>query len=297
MLVTERMRKMRLKHSTPADTSITAREPAKWVRLGARLGYLAKGAVYVLIAFLAARAAWIGGSASGPREVLWTVVEQPIGMVLLAGVAIGLSAYSLWRFTQCIADTEGCGRSFRGLCARAGYFGSGLVYGGLVLLAARILTGVAQRRQQPGDVYVREWTRALMQQPWGQWLVGTVGIGVIVFGLAQLYKTWTGIFRDEGDLSGMSARRRRRAVWFGRFGAAGRGVVFAIIGVWLIVAAKNADPADARGLGGALDTLALQPYGPWLLGAAAGGFFAYGLYQFTLAGYKPQVKRSCERPV
>ncbi len=140
--------------------------------------------MYALIAFLAARGAWIAGSASGPREVLWTVVEQPVGMVLLAGVASGLSAYSLWRFTQCIADTEGCGRSFRGLCARAGYFGSGLVYGGLVMLAAPILTGVARRRQHPDDAYVRGWTRAMMQQPWGRWLVGAVGIGVIVFGLA-----------------------------------------------------------------------------------------------------------------
>jgi len=274
-------------HDSPGETPSSKGEPAKWVRLGARLGYFAKGAVYVLIAFLAARAAWIGGSASGPRELLWTVAEQPVGMVLLAGVAIGLTAYSLWRFTQCIADTEVRGRSFRGLCARAGYLGSGLVYGGLVLAAARILTGVARRRQRPDDAYVRGWTSTLMQQPWGQWLVAAVGIGVIVFGLAQLRKTWTGVFRDEGDLSRMSARRHRRAVWFGRFGAAGRGVVFVIIGVWLIVAAKNADPADARGPGGALDTLALQPYGPWLMGGAAVGLFGYGLYQFTLAGYDP----------
>ena len=41
----------------PAEAPITPLEPAKWVRLGARVGYLAKGTVFVLIAILAARAA------------------------------------------------------------------------------------------------------------------------------------------------------------------------------------------------------------------------------------------------
>ena len=286
---------MTARTAPPAQAPITPLEPAKWVRMGARLGYLAKGTVFVLIAILAARAAWIGGSASGTGEVMWTVVEQPAGVVLLAIVAVGLSAYSLWRFTQCILDTEGRGRSLKGLSARAIYFGSGLVYGGMVLLAGRILAGVARRRHEPDDAAVREWTGTLMQQPWGQWLVAAVGIGVIVFGLVQLRKTWTGIFRDEADLSKMSDRRYRRAVLFGRFGAAGRGVVFSIIGICLIIAAKNADPNAARGLGGALDTLARQPYGPWLLVCVALGLFAYGLYQFTLAGYDPHVTHSSKK--
>ena len=52
------------------------------------------------------------------------------------------------------------------------------------------------------------------------------------------------------------------------------------------MAALEADPAEARGLAGALATLARQPYGPWLLGAVAVGFVAYGVYLFLEARYR-----------
>lgn len=269
-----------------------SRTPAGWIRLGARLGYLTKGAVYVLIALLAARAAWIGESASGYRGAMWAVVDRPVGTALLAAVAVGLAAYAAWRVVQAAYDTEGCGKSLKGLATRAGYLLSGLAYAGLVVAALRILVGVARRRRHADDAYVRGWTEVLMQQPYGRWLVAAAGTGVVVFGLAQLRKTWTGALRDEGDLSDMSRRRYRRALWFGRIGAGARGLVFLLIGGWLVVAGWTADPAAARGLGGALDTLAQHTYGTWLLGIAALGLLAYGLYQFTLAGYDPSLKRS-----
>jgi hypothetical protein len=39
-------------------------------------------------------------------------------------------------------------------------------------------------------------------------------------------------------------------------------------------------------LGGALDALARQPYGPWLLGTVAIGLIAYGIYEFVKARYR-----------
>ena len=75
-------------------------------------------------------------------------------------------------------------------------------------------------------------------------------------------------------------------VHFSRLGMAARGVVFGIIGVFLVIAARHANPAQARGVGGALHTLRQQPYGAALLAVVALGLIAYGCYQFILARYR-----------
>jgi NADPH:quinone reductase-like Zn-dependent oxidoreductase len=46
------------------------------------------------------------------------------------------------------------------------------------------------------------------------------------------------------------------------------------------------DPSEVKDVGDALTALGNRPYGPWLLGVAAAGFIAYGLYQFAKARYR-----------
>jgi hypothetical protein len=71
----------------------------------------------------------------------------------------------------------------------------------------------------------------------------------------------------------------------GRFGLAARGVVFAIVGIFLTVAALRFDPNEAAGLGEALQELLRQPFGAWILGILALGFVAYGLLMLAVARY------------
>ncbi|HYH47282.1 MAG TPA: DUF1206 domain-containing protein, partial [Thermoanaerobaculia bacterium] len=75
----------------------------------------------------------------------------------------------------------------------------------------------------------------------------------------------------------------------GQIGLPARGAIFVMMGIFLGRAALQADPGEARGLGGALDALAASPSGPWLLGIAALGLIAYGLYGFVLARYRRMV--------
>ena len=84
--------------------------------------------------------------------------------------------------------------------------------------------------------------------------------------------------------SSETARRWARGV--SRFGIAARGVVFALIGAFLVRAAYDANAHEAKGLGGTLRALATEPHGKWLLGIAALGLIAYGLYDFILARYR-----------
>jgi hypothetical protein len=71
----------------------------------ARLGYAAKGVVYVLIGWLAVQAALgTGGRTTGSRGALLEILAGPFGRVALGVAAVGLAGYALWRFVQCFKD-------------------------------------------------------------------------------------------------------------------------------------------------------------------------------------------------
>ena len=72
----------------------------------------------------------------------------------------------------------------------------------------------------------------------------------------------------------------------GKVGYIARGFIFCLIGVFLIFAAMDHDPSQAKGLEGTLDALARQAYGPVLLAITGLGLAAYGAYMFVEAKYR-----------
>lgn len=261
-----------------------AREAAPWVEKLARLGYAAKGVVYLIIGGIAARAAFGSGErVQGSQGALQTILEQPFGRFLLALVALGLAGYALWRFVQAGLDPEHGGRTDGGGAAkRVGYAISGVIHAGLALAAARMVMG----RGGGGGDRTADWTATLMRQPAGRWLVAAVGLGIMAYGAYALYRAYQVKLSERLDLSRMSPAARTWAVRSGRAGIAARGVVFAIMGFFLLRAALRSNPGEARGLDGALQALQQQSYGPWLLGLVAIGLVGYGIYQLVEARYR-----------
>jgi hypothetical protein len=250
----------------------------------ARLGYATKGVVYGLVGILAVMlAAGAGGSTEDSRGVIQTIAAQPFGKFLVGAMALGLLGYALWRVVQAWKDTEHQGNDTKGIIARLGFAISGIVYVSLAFMAARIAIGSGSGG---GGNSQQAMTATLLSQPFGQWLVGLVGVIVIVVGLYHFYQAYQAKFMKEYQSGQMSPRQRRGAKRIGQFGLSARGVTFCMIGGFLVSAAVNANPSEAKGLSGAFDTLARQPYGPWLLGLVALGFVAYGVYCLSRAWYR-----------
>lgn len=268
-----------------AAAASTARQLAPWIERLARVGYAAKGGVYVLIGVLAARAALgTGGRTTDSSGALETISEGSFGTLLLAVILLGLVGYAAWRLIAAASDAENQGSDGKGLAKRVGGAARGVVYLGLALQALRLIQGAGG--ESGGDRRAEDWTARLMSAPFGRWLVAAAGLGVIGYALYQLYRAYASKVRKHLDLGQLSASAQQAAVAVGRFGIGARGVVFVVIGWFLIRAARQSDASEASGVAEALRILERQAYGKWILAVVGLGFVAYGIYQFVNARYR-----------
>ncbi|HEX8176189.1 MAG TPA: DUF1206 domain-containing protein [Pyrinomonadaceae bacterium] len=256
-----------------------------WMERIARFGYAMKGVVYMVIGALATKAAFgLGGETTDTRGALRAINDQPFGKFALGTVAFGLIGYVAWRWIQAIADTDDKGTNLKGILARIGYVGSGLVYAGLAFTAAKVLIDVGD--PDSSTEVQQDWVAHFLSMPYGRWVVGLAGLSVLGFGLYQIYKGIRAKFRKRLKLGEMSPSRKFWATLTGRVGYCARGVVFCIVGGFLVQAARHFNPSEAKGLDAVLDTLSSGPFGLWTLGTVAGGLFAYGFYMLVEARYR-----------
>lgn len=252
------------------------REGKEWLERVVRFGFVAKGIVYVTIGILALQTALgSGGQTTGSQGALAAIASEPFGQVLLALVGIGLIGLTLWYIIRAIYDVDREGEDASGLLKRVVFLGSGLIYGLLAVAAFQILLGSGGG----GGNTTSSMTGQIMQQSWGRWLIGLIGVGVIAGGIYQFYRAYKAKFQEKMKGSQMSREEIKWGTRAGQVGIAARGVVIVIIGVLFTQAAIQYDPQEAGGVGQALQEIAQQPYGPWLLGLVALGLIAYGLFE------------------
>jgi hypothetical protein len=98
-----------------------ARKAGPWIEGLARIGYMAKGAVYVVIGFLALREALgIGGETTGPSSAFRSIGSQPFGSIVVALLATGLAGYAVWKLVQGVMDPDEKGSDAHGTLRRVG---------------------------------------------------------------------------------------------------------------------------------------------------------------------------------
>lgn len=262
-----------------------AREASPWLIRGARLGFAANGAVYVLVGLLALQAAAsAGGETTDKRGALQSIADWPGGTFILALLALGLVGYGAWRIVEAATDAEGHGRDAKGLAVRAAHGAYGVIYALLALAAARLAMGNSSGGGSASGT--ESWTARLLALPAGKWLVIAAGLAIVAFGVGQLVRAAKADVTKRLDLHDLDAGQREWVVRLGRLGHAARGVVFGIVGWFLVRAAMQHDAEQAGGLGDALSALQAAPYGKWLLGVVALGLVAYGLFNIVRARYR-----------
>jgi hypothetical protein len=261
----------------------TARGPG--AELLARLGYVAKGVVYLIIGVLAVRVAiGDGGKTTDNRGALQAIYHQPLGQFLLGVMVVGLLGYALWcLILRALLDADDWGTKPKGVVARLGYAVVGIAYAATATAAIQLLAGAGSAGKST-DASAQDWTATLIKHAYGMWLVILLGLVMIAVGLYLLYYAYSADFMQR--FSSLTGGLRRWVQRLGRAGYTAQGLVFGEIGIFLIVAASRHNPREAKGLGGALQQLATAPYGHVLLAFVALGFIAYGVYSFAQARYR-----------
>lgn len=253
-----------------------------WIEPVARIGYLAKGSVYLMIGIMSMLFAT--GQRSRPADfstVLVKVFSEPFGRLLLALLTIGLLGYGLWCFVQAALDTEHKGTGFLGIVIRVLYAGIGFVYLAIAWTAVKLLTRTANIPQ--GDQPERQLTaRVFAISSTTRWIAIAAGLGFMgfcIFEIRRLYVDGIEILKPKGRKELIDELAMR----IGQIGIVARSVLFAIIGVFLAWSGITFDPNKVLGISGALTELDRQPYGNYLLIATSLGLAAYGIYMLLLA--------------
>lgn len=260
-----------------------ARSAAPWVERLARAGYFARGLVYLVVALLAARAAVEHRRPAGTRGAMTELMRQPLGRMLLGVLTVGFLGYAAWRFVQAVLDPERKGTKPKALGKRASYLFTTAVYVGLAAAAARLALGGPPQRDQ---FSAGRWIAPVMRHPLGRWAVLAVGVWIAAYGPWLLYRSVAKEPEKRLDTSRLPSGTERAAKAVGRVGVAARGVVFLVVGIWVVLAAWHYRPAEAKTPVGALESVREQPYGQWLLVLVAVGLGAFGLFEIVKARYR-----------
>jgi hypothetical protein len=253
------------------------------VKIG-RVGWFAKGVVYLIAGFLALSVAakasgWAAGASTtgnqeaSPIGAIKTVAGSSGGTLMLWLLAIGMLLYAAWRVVTALLPG---GTGAKALAHRIGYVVSAVMY------TTFAISAIALARHAPGapdgNKKVTDMSASIMTHSAGRLVIGLVGVIVMAAGLYRISKGVTLDVDDELDMAGMS---RARVTWTKRLGAVGeigRGVGFGLVGFFLLRSAMNYNAAEATGLDGALRRLAVESWGVVVVVVVGIGFAAYGLF-------------------
>lgn len=262
-----------------------SREVKPWIEVFARVGFAAKGVLYMTISALAAGAALGMGGKTNPdsRLALEKLFGAPFGRLLVAIVAVGLVGYAAWRIIEGVTNPQGK-RGAKGAAQRFGSIARGVLHLALAF-AAGMLALYRENGGGGGGSNIREWTDKALHVPGGVYLLWVVAAGLLGYGLYALYCAYRAKLSRQLQLGGMSTTARRWVFGVSRFGIAARGVVFCTIAVLLGRAARDHDAREAGGVGDSLRELLLQ-LGRWPYLAIALGVGAYGVYELINAKHR-----------
>ncbi|MCT2558792.1 DUF1206 domain-containing protein [Tsuneonella sp. YG55] len=252
-----------------------------------RLGYAARGLVYLLLGYIALETA--GKAKDGQAAVFDMVQDVPLGTAMLYVIAIGLVAYSAFKAIDAATNLENHDDDAEGKAKRIGSAASAVAYLSLAWTAWQFATGDQQQSSSSaGDTQERVST--LLSWDIGPVVLGVVGLGFLAAAAMQARKAM-----DAHFMKHVSGRAPSYVEPLGRAGYAARAVVFLLIGWSLMKGAWFDQSSEVKGLGDAI--VSLSDMGV-LYTLVAIGLVLFGIFTLIVARYRiiPDIGHGDLRP-
>jgi Domain of Unknown Function (DUF1206) len=248
----------------------------------ARGGFICYGVIHLLIAWVALQVAFGNSSQESDQSgALRKLASQPAGKTLVILVVIGMVALAIWQAFEAIVGESG-EQDKEAIAQRVISGVRAVIYLWIAWIGVKVVTGASSSQSKSSQ----KTTSNLMDSTGGRWLVGLAGLVVIGAGIGLCWYGLTKRFEKHLNTAQMSPTVRKTTRRLGMAGYPAKGVAYGIVGVLLVAAAVTYDAGKARGLDGALKTLAGQGWGTWLLALIALGFAAFGVFCFSQARYR-----------
>ena len=268
-----------------AQDALQRASRSTWLERLARAGLVARGLLYGVVALLAVQVAHGHNEVQPDKQgALQTVVRQPLGRLLVLLLAVGFAGYAVWRLVEAAVGPPDEPDRRKANFKRVGYAGRAGLY--TFFCASAVKVFIWSTRASVNENPEVDWTARVLNWPGGTWLVQAVGLGILGAGLYIGWRGLSGKFRKRLKAIEMGPVATRWVRGIGTVGNVARMLVTLVIGVLLIVAARQHDPGQAVGIDGALKRLAERSFGPALLVVVAAGLAAYGLYSLAEARYR-----------
>lgn len=252
-----------------------------WAERAARLGYVVRGFIYGTMGVLAlGLAIGRGSDTTDQRGAVALLGANVVTRLFLLVVIVSLLAYAGWGFIRAIYDPLHRGDDPAGIASRIGFAWSGLNYAVLAVFGTGLLLGTSRSHSGNSVQQIVAWALNL---PFGGALVIIAGVIGTIAGLNQFADAYKARFRQDLKRNTMTWWERTAVDGFGRFGMVARGVIFTVVGVFILAAGVQHRASDAHSFGPAFDAVAREPLGHALLAVVALGFVALGLHSWANA--------------
>ena len=250
----------------------------------ARLGFAARGIVYILIGYLFLTGDARRAGDGGPESAFAWLHDAPGGTVLLYLTAIGLFGYGLFRLASAVFNIENQTSDAKGAARRLGHGASGVFHVVLAWTALKFASSGASSGNGS-----QEAAGTLLSVSFGPVLLGLAGLAFFVAAAEQAKNAWQATFLRE-----VSRGAPGFLLPLGRAGYAARAVIFVLIGWSLIKAAWLESSSQVMTLGEAIGSLSDDGV---IFRLIALGVLLFGVFSLFLARYRviPDMRRPALR--
>ena len=243
----------------------------------ARLGYAARGIVYLVLGWIALSS----GKAMSTSETVQAVDNLPGGGPLLAVLTFGLFGYGLYKLYTAALDLDNDGHEAKGTVKRIARAAGGLAYWFLAFLAAKQLfddkKGTVEAGQSSGSGGMQQDAAIdVAAATGGDTLLTLIGLAILALAATQFYIAYKAKFMEE--MPGAPSWVRPA----GQAGYAARAIVVALVGYFAMKA--GLDGERVRNFGDALASV--RDDQETLFKLIAGGLILFGLVSLMMACFR-----------